>query len=295
MQEFQFLTPKSRHEACIMLNETRGRHCMVAGGTDAVLMMNSGKVSAEYVINLKGLKELDYILVDEKQVHIGALTTFSVIAGNTYMEKNVKVLYEACRHIGSPQIRNAATIGGNLVNGSVAGDGIAACLTLDAVVVLECIRGIRRLPLRQFYDEEKGRCIIADDELLTEVCFKKPGEGTVSGFFKLGKRNSLAIVDIGAGVLAEADDENNCTHIRLIGGALARFPLQFTEAEQYMLGRKLTRENLMGCMEYLHDAVYESIKSRPDEVYYKKESVKGAFEMMFEEIIRQNISKGFAA
>ncbi|KNZ43618.1 FAD binding domain-containing protein [Acetobacterium bakii] len=289
MRAFDFFTPKTINEAKALLNQYQESASILAGGTDIVIEMNEGHVRPDVVIDIKRLKELEYIRIDGEQIRIGALSTFAMIASHPVIQERVRVLCQAASTVGSPQIRNLGTIGGNLATSSVAGDGVSAMMTLNASVVLDSVRGKRTVPLAEFL-EGKGvsnRNALLADEIMTEIFFDLPDDHTATAFYKLAKRKSLAISVIGAGILVQVDDAGICTKASLRGGCLSRYPLHFKEAEAHLLGEKITRELLEETLPMLHDAVYESAKSRPWSVFYKKESVQGVYRKLFDAILEQ--------
>lgn len=289
MKAFDFFSPKTVEEAKRLLSQYRDNVTILAGGTDLVIEINDRWAKPEVVVDIKKLKELDYIVVDDEVVRIGALTNFTTIANHPYIREKVKVLYDAARQVGSPQIRNLGTIGGNLATSSVAGDGVSAMTTLNASVVLESTRGKRVMWLPDYF-EQKGctnRNALESDELLTEVFFEKPDAHTATAFYKLAKRKSLAISVIGAGMVVKVDEAGVCTKVSMRGGCLSRYPLHFKDAEEYILGKKVSTAVFKETLPMLHDAVYESAKNRPWSVFYKKESVQGVYNLLFDDILEQ--------
>ncbi len=289
MKSFNFLAPLTVKEALGMLSEHGKSAVIIAGGTDIVIELNERKISPETVINISRLKELDYIRTEGGMVRIGARSTFTSISENPYIKEHVKILHDAASHVGSPQIANLGTIGGNLVTSSVAGDGLAACVTLDADVTLESVRGKRVMKLTEFLAGEgmdKRNALLAD-ELLTEVSFPMPDARTYTAFYKLARRKSLAISVIAGGFAVKVDENDVCTWASMRGGALGRYPMQFKSAEEHLVGKKLTLETMQQTLPMMHDQVLEANKSRPWSVYYKKESVKGVFNKLFADVLGQ--------
>ena len=289
MREFDFYSPETVPEACKVLAQHKDSVAIVAGGTDLVLELNERKISPAVIVDVKKLKELEYIRIEDGIVHIGALTTHASIAADPYIKEHVKILYTACAEIGSPQIRNLGTIGGNLATSSVAGDGVCALTTLYSSVVLTSQRGTRTMKLMDFFAGEgyDKRNALEADELLTEVFFEAPDDHTATAFYKLAKRKSLAISVIGGGMAVKVDEDGVCTWASMRGGCLGRYPLQFKEAEKLLEGQKLTLAQMQKTLPILHDTVLEINRSRPWSVFYKKESVQGVFNKLFAELLDQ--------
>lgn len=289
MRPFDFYSPSNQAEALALLREHKDDSAVVAGGTDIVLELHERKIAPIAVIDISRLKELDYIKDAEGQLRIGALTTFTSLAKDICLKENVRILHLAAEKMGSPQIRNLATIGGNIVTSSVAGDGLAACLALDADVTLESARGRRVMKLESFLNGEgaQKRNALEADELLTEISFPKPGRNTATSFYKLAKRKSLGISVIGGCLVVSADEKGICTRVSMRAGALGRYPMRFESAEKHLLGKKLSAAVFCETLPMMHDQVLEVNKSRPWSVYYKKESVKGVFSKLFRDVLSQ--------
>lgn len=289
MRQFDFFAPDTLEEALALLSQNKADCAIVAGGTDIVLELNERKINPAAIIDITRLKSLKYIRAEDGVVRIGALTTFTDMEENEYLKENVKVLNRAAALMGSPQIRNLGTLGGNIVTSSVAGDGLAACVTLDADVTIASQRGTRVVKLNDFLDGEgaSGRNAIEADELLTEISFPMPGKNTFTAFYKLAKRKSLAISVIGGCLVVSVDDSGVCTHISMRAGALGRYPMRFKTSEEHLLGKKLSLEVMQETLPMMHDQVLEANKSRPWSVYYKKESVKGVFNKLFRDVLTQ--------
>ncbi|MGM9612966.1 MAG: FAD binding domain-containing protein [Butyricicoccus sp.] len=282
----EFYYPRSVQETLALLYRTRRDHCVIAGGTDAVVQMSEGRRKAGTLISISQLTALHGIRATADVLEIGAATTFAELTRSPLAAQELPALYEAAAHVGSPQIRARGTFGGNVANASVAGDTIGALLTLGAWVEVQSVRGVRRMPLRSFF-RANGSTALAPDELITVFRIPRPGPSSASFFWKLGKRNALAIAEIGGSAAVCWDDRQRITHAALRGGALARLPLEFTAAQEFLCGQPMAQETFEQVMPLLHDAVYESIKHRPLEVGYKKESVKGVFHTVFGELMRQ--------
>lgn len=289
MRPFDFYAPTTVVEALELLNQYKDSVAVIAGGTDLTLELNERKASPAVVIDLKKLSELDYIKVENGIVRIGALSTHAKIAADETIKEKVHVLHDACRQVGSPQIRNLGTIGGNIAQSSVAGDGLAACVALDADVTVKSVRGERTMKLDEFLAGEgkDRRNILAADELLTEVSFPLPGEKTATAIYKLGRRKALAISVIAGCMVASVDENGICTYARMRAGALGRYPMPFKTAEEYLVGKKLSYATMLETLPIMHDQVLEANKARPWSVFYKKESVQGVFKKVFADILGQ--------
>ena len=291
MRPFDFYAPTTVVEALELLAQYKEKACVIAGGTDLTLELNEWKAQPEVIIDLKHIPELQYIKVEDGIVHIGAMATHAAVAANEIIREKVHVLYDACRQVGSPQIRNLGTLGGNICQSSVAGDGLAACVALDADVTIRSLeRGERTIKLDDFLagQGKDRRNILQGDELMTEVSFPLPDtKHTATSFYKLGRRRALAISVIGGAMVVSVDDDGVCTYARMRAGALGRYPMPFPTCEELLVGKKLTWENMLKTLPIMHDQILEANKSRPWSVFYKKEGAQGVYKHVYADVLRK--------
>ena len=170
MKPFTYHAPTTVDEAVAMLEQYQSSCAVVAGGTDVIIELNERHKTPAHVIAIDKLSELRYIKEEEGLVKIGALTTFDDLENDAYVQEHLPALWETAVHVGSPQIRNLGTVGGNVVNASVAGDSPTTFLTYGAQVVLKSAGGERVMTIEDF-NKGPGNCAIRPDELLTEIRF----------------------------------------------------------------------------------------------------------------------------
>jgi len=284
MKEFSFFSPGTLDEALSLLSQHKDSVSVIAGGTDIVLELNERAHTAQAVVDISKIKDLRYVKVVDGVVRIGVLSTFTDLENDPYIREHVKSLYSACYYVGSPQIRNLGTIGGNVANASVAGDTPTALISLDATVVLRSAAGKREMKITDFYSGA-GKTQLEKDELLTEIYFDAPTENMATAYTKLGKRKALVIVVIGLAVLLERDCNNICSKAQVVIGAVARYPKRLPSIEHYLVGKPITKETFEGCRDMFSQIVYDMIPTRAS-VGYKKESVKGVANKTFNSILK---------
>lgn len=290
MKPFDFYSPTTVDEALELLHTHRESVAVVAGGTDLVLELNEHKASPAAIVDLKHIAELNYIRVEDGRFRIGAMTTHAALAADPTIAETTRLLHDATRLVGSPQIRNLGTIGGNIAQSSVAGDGLAACVTLGADLTLRSVRGERTMNIVDFLEGEgaQKRNSLAADELLTEISFPVPDvKHTATAFYKLGKRKALAISVIAGCMTATVDDDGVCTHASMRAGALGRYPMHFASCEEYLIGKKLSYAVMQETLPMMHDQILEANRSRPWSVFYKKEGAQGVYKKLFADILGQ--------
>lgn len=282
MREFEYYNPKSLDEALSLLGDKSEGVYLIAGGTDIMLELHNKIIQPETIVNLKGLNELNYIIEDDQYVRIGANATFSSIEKNDIVLRNARALAQASSKVGSTQIRNLGTIGGNIVTGSACGDSVSALVAMDAVLVIKSASGKREVSLDAFYkpnpEPRYDGCYInlagiARDEILCEIYFKKAEQKEYSAFRKLGKRKALAKSIMTVGIRIAFDDDNRVKSSRIALGAVGRHPYSVTSAEQIIAGNQLTEDVVEACVSEVSDVVYNNIRDRAS-CPFKKESVK---------------------
>ncbi|NLC41208.1 MAG: xanthine dehydrogenase family protein subunit M [Clostridiaceae bacterium] len=281
MKKFDYSTPASIDEALKLLSDYKGRASILAGGTDLVIALNDREHDTDCIIDITKIDSMRYCKVEDGLVLLGALTTFTDLEMSTYIQENVRSLYQAAYTLGSPQTRNLGTIGGNLINASVAGDSITVFIALDATLVFQSVNGKREVKLVNYYTEKNK---IRDDELLTEVYFDECDENTATTYAKLGKRNALVIVVLGLSILLERDKQNVCTRAQVALGAVSRFPTRVSSVEEYLVGKAVAWETFAPCAEMLSEIVQDLIPTRAS-LGYKKESVRGVSDKAFRDIL----------
>lgn len=285
MKPFEYHAPKTVDEALALLDKLQGSCAVIAGGTDVVIELNERHKTPEHVIAIDKINDLRYIKEEGGLVKIGALTSFNDLENSEYVEKSLPALYETAIHVGSPQIRNLGTIGGNVVNASVAGDSPTTFLTYGASVVLKSVKGERVMTIEDF-NKGPGNCAIRPDELLTEVRFPVLSKDEAVGYFKIGKRKSLAIVVLAVAVYVKRSADNKVEDCRIILGAVSKHPMRAPELEAALKGKNLSAKSLETLLPQFTDAVQAAIPDRPS-VVYKREGVRGAARRCFDQILSQ--------
>ena len=216
----------------------------IAGGTDLMVsarhaaMAAAGEEPAAWrVVDISGLPEISGICGDGDETCIGAATTHTEIEKSRVIAKAARFLAEAAATIGSRQIRNRATIGGNVMNASPAADTLPPLTALDAVATLASVRGRRVVALAELV-AGPYKTVAAPDELLVDVRFRALDPKAQSVFMKVGRRRALAISRLAAAVAVLFDSDAKIVDARISAGAAFPTPCRIAQAEQTMLGRE---------------------------------------------------------
>ena len=270
---------KSVEEVIDILGEYGEKAKVIAGGTDIVIALNNNAIEPELLIDISKLEELKGIKVDKEFITIGSATTFTEIVESEIIDNNLYGLHKACKMVGSPQIRNKGTIGGNIANGSPAADSVPPLIALGGIVTLKSIEGTREVLLEDYYYNP-----IKEKELLLNIKFERPKDNQVLTFAKLGLRKALAISRLTLSSFIEFDDNNTISFIRVASGALAKFPMREKELEDYLLGKILEKETIEGAIEALRNSMDERLKGRST-LPYKRIAISTILREILEEAL----------
>lgn len=201
MEPFEYVKPASPAEASAILAAEGSAARILQGGTDLIIRMRGDFVHPKIVVDLKGLPGMREVAYNPANgLTLGAAVTMNEVATHPLIRAKYLMLAEACDTIGSYQLRNRATIGGNVCNASPAGDSIPALLCYDATAVIYNPAGERRLPLMNFF-KGPGKTDLQPGEFLLALTLPEPHEAAVGVYNKLGRTRVGDIALLGVGVL----------------------------------------------------------------------------------------------
>jgi carbon-monoxide dehydrogenase medium subunit len=203
------------------------------------------KIGPQYLISLRHLSDLAYIRRDPEGIlHIGALTTHRMLERSPLIRQHYPVITDAAENIGSVQIRNVATIGGNICNAVPSADGVIPLLTLGAHLHLIGPKGKRTLPLKNFF-LGPGQTLMEHGEILSEFFVPPLLPRTGGAYIKHTRREAMELPILGVGlVLSLADDLKTCLKVRIGLGVAAPTPIRAYLAEECLTGREVNQQTL---------------------------------------------------
>jgi carbon-monoxide dehydrogenase medium subunit len=246
MRKFTYIIPHSLNEAISMHESRDGRAKYIAGGTDVLVKMKEGKLAPDCLISLKHIISQDrpFLNTETGELYIGAFMTHRSIERSALVQHRYPILHDAVKNIGSVQIRNVATIGGNLVNAVPSADGAIPLIALDGKAHIYGPKGYRQVDLARFF-LGPGQCDIQGAEILTEVVIPRPAPRTGGAYTKHGRREAMELPMLGVGVLFSLEpDMATCARARICLGVAAPIPFRAREAETYLTGRAVTADTL---------------------------------------------------
>jgi len=219
---------------------------IIAGGTDVLVQVRSGKRAGKELISIHGLDELRGVSMDaDGTIRIGSLTTFSHITKDPIIQAHVNVLGQAVDQIGGPQIRNAGTIGGNTCNGATSADSASTLFALDALVELTGQAGKRILPIAEFYIKA-GTVDLKPDEIQTAILIPKASyEGYQGHYIKYAMREAMDIATLNCSVNVKlSEDCKTITDARIAYGVAGPVPMRAAAAEAAVKGQPVCAETI---------------------------------------------------
>ena len=268
LKPFKLITARNLEEA---LQSAVQGFKVVCGGTDVVVMMHKG-VEYPALVDISELEGLKIISYDEKEgMTIGAGVTHSQIEHNEYVKKFYPALADGCCKIGSVQVRNKGTIGGNICNASPAADTAGPLLLYDAVVNIAGIQGNRQVPIEEFFTGVK-KTVLNQGEIVLSVQLAPPQKTEGSAYLKLMKRGALEIGIMSAGVRFICDENGQCTDARVTLSAVAPTPIRVHMAESALIGGKISDEAILQAAETAYEAA--SPKTWRNSEQWSKDMVK---------------------
>jgi CO/xanthine dehydrogenase FAD-binding subunit len=251
-------TPSSLDEALRLLGKEKYR--ILAGGTDVLVQLRDGILRDKKLLNISQLDELNYIKADGDEVRIGALTSFTNIAESKEVRRYAPMLAEASGKVGSVQITNKGTIGGNLGNASPSGDSLPPLYALDARLVLASAGGRREVAVKDFVKGYK-QLDLGQNELIAEVRFRKMKSGEDGRFLKHSLRFGEAISVVSVCIwLRWGVKSREVADARIALGAVAPTIVRAQKAEAILKGGVLDERRA----EAASRAVSESISPITD-------------------------------
>ena len=240
MKRFDYIRPGNMQDAIAAL-QANDEPYLLAGGTDLLIGMKTNAVKPKCLIDLKGIPDIDGIEYDNG-FKIGTLTTVRDVEVSPLIREKIPALSEAAETLGSIQIRNRATIGGNLCHGSPAADMAAILLAMNCEVKIATGNGAKTIELDQFFSGP-NQTILNRNEVLSQIIIPKEIEQFKGIYLKHGPRKAMDIGIVNIAILLDADGGSGyCNQIMIALGAVAPRPIRAKKAEAQLNANRLTPE-----------------------------------------------------
>ena len=237
MVDYDYKKPKSLKEVFGLLKEYGPKATLIAGGTDVMINIRNRELSPEILISLQGLKDLCYIRKNNGY-HIGALTTHRMLEQSDMVRAELSALHDAASQVGSVQIRNVATVGGNICTAAPSADTAGPLLALDATVVLEGPNGRRRVPIADFFTGPSETVRKVNEVLIEFDIPEEPGRFG-SAYWKHSRRKAMDLPLLGIAVGLTLSESQEISNARIGLTVAAPVPIRAHNAEEFLKGKRL--------------------------------------------------------
>ncbi len=253
MRPFDYFAPTTIQEATRILTDADDARCL-AGGTDLLIRMKRRQWLPRAVVNLKHIPGLRDISLNG-ELRLGALVTLSDLIHSPIIREHFPVLAHTASKMAGVQVRNIATVGGNLCNASPAADTAPPLIALNARAVIVGAKGERVVPLDEFF-VGVGRSVLEPGEVLREILVPRSDNSTRISFVKLEHREAMDISIVSVAVSVQVENRKrrpeqsegskieNCSDARIVLGAVASTPMRARQAEEFLRGKELTEERI---------------------------------------------------
>jgi carbon-monoxide dehydrogenase medium subunit len=243
MRDFDYYAPRCLEEALSSLDSRQGTK-ILAGGTDLIVQMKEERVRPQVLIDIKGVAELNRLaFVEDGTLFIGAAVPLNRIISYPPVRTIFPMLFEACSLVGSMQLRNRATMGGNICNGAPSADTALPLLTLSARAIVAGPRGSRPVAMAEFF-VGPGKTVLEEKEILVGIEVPSPEAPCGGAYLRHIPRQEMDIAVAGVASLLLFDREDVCREARIALGAVAPTPMRSGRAESVLSKRPLTEETI---------------------------------------------------
>lgn len=232
---------------------------LIAGGTDVLIQLHHLNGKYRHLVDIHDLPELSGIsLLPDGTLRIGSGTTFSQIIDSALVQRYLPVLAEAATTIAGPQVRNRATLGGNICNGATSADSASPCVVMEAELEIASVAGLRHTPIHGFHTGP-GKVALSQNEVAVAFLFRAQHyQNFGASYYKYAMRDAMDIATIGCAAACKI--ENGCfSAVKLAFGVAAPTPIRAPNAEAAALGRPFNAQTLAAVREaVMHDVLPRS-------------------------------------
>lgn len=244
---FELASPKTLDEAIAVLKECGTKARVFAGGTDLLVQVRTGAAKPECLVDIKGIDALKGIRqLPDGSLEIGALATHGELESSALIKERYPILHDGCSKVGSRQIRNRATVGGNLCNALPSADSAGPLMALGAVLHVRGANGERTIPLDEFFLGPR-RTALQQGEILTKIVV--PAGNGQGAYIKFTRRKAMDLAMLGASVYVELDAKGKVSLSRIALTTAAPVPMRARQAEAALQGKPCDDESLVAAGE----------------------------------------------
>lgn len=234
----KYLFPKSVEECIKILCDQKGEARLVSGATDLSLWIKDEKVSPTVLVDVSGLEEMRFVEIVRDKLVIGAAMTHAEIASNETVKKFFPSLSDGCRNVGSPQIRNVATLAGNIVSAQPAADSVVPMTALDASCEIVSEKGSRIQKIKELPQKVGVSSVDPTSEVLTKIYIDIPKCKYGTSFKRISPREAMSLPVVNVAVMLKTDESGTITEARVVASPVDIVPFRAKKTEEYLVGKK---------------------------------------------------------
>jgi len=286
MIDIGYVRPGSLDEALDFLDVHGDDTEILAGGTDVLVDLKSGTIRKKYLLDVSRLEELKGIELTGDRIRVGAGVTISEIYDSRILARSAPALQKCAATFASRQIRNVATIGGNIAHCSPCGDTLPPLVIHEARAVIAGRHGTRELPVEAIASGPYA-CSLPGNELILHFVLKPAENIDFVDFRKIGRRKELAIARISMAAMARRDPDGRVAFMRFSLGSCTPTPLRMEAVEEFLVGKTPTEPLLWEAGKIVAERMID-ITGRRSSSVYKEPAVQGLFVKLCYPLVRNN-------
>jgi carbon-monoxide dehydrogenase medium subunit len=239
LRKFEYFKPKSIYEALSMLDEFGYGVHLIAGGTNILVDIKHSKLEPKVLVDISEIDELKGIRFNDRELIIGAATTIDEIEKSEVIKNKYTALFEAAQVMGSTQIKNSATIAGNICNASPAADSVLPLIVFNAEIEIVNSKETKKVSINDFFTGYK-RTIIKPGDILKSIILQNHQENTGSAFVRI-TRTASDLSQVNASALVTLNNDV-CKELRVAVGAVNVYPIRAVNVENMLRGKKINEK-----------------------------------------------------
>ncbi len=277
--------PENLTEALAFLHEQGPATEILAGGTDVMVDLRSGSLDKKYLLDVSRLEELKVLEMNDGLLSVGAGVTISELGASQLLAAYAPTLRKCADTFASRQIRNVATIGGNVAHCAPCGDTLPPLMIHDARAVLASRNGVREIPVEEIASGAYA-CALPSDEMIVKFILQPEANLSFAAFHKIGRRRALAIARISLASMARQDGEGRLKEIKLSLGSCTPTPWRVREVEEMLRRQRPTEALLWDAGRVLAEKTIEMTGRRASAIY-KEPALQGLLVRTLLPLVRQ--------
>ena len=270
---FNYLRPDCVTECLDILDQHGTETAILAGGTDVMISLRTGVKKPRIILDISRLPETRLVEPHGETVRVGSTLTYSELIDHPVIRQEFPALRTAMGCVGSLQIRNVGTLGGNIANSSPAADSIPPMMLRDAEIIIQK-KGSSRIQKLEKLIVGAYSNTLESDELITGIILRKIKKGYRESYQRIGRRKSLSIARINAAILGRLNDSGVIEDARISVGSVAPSPMRMTNVESHLKGRKPELKTILEASRMIAQEIIDLVGVRHS-TEYKQPAIAG--------------------